>query len=418
MEKLLLNIKKHRVFYVLTLLFLSIMIVHFVYNARGIYADDGNYFQYYPLMYDSLFDYLKVRYNSWSSRVSIEVVMFTLINKRILFSVINSLVYVLLAYSFYLFFDKKSIIISLIAVCVLPFYHFTSVGLYTGSVHYTWPIAFLMYSLVYVKKIIGNQKLNVCELVLLFFCISFIMFVEICAVLLLVFMIASFIYNYVKNRKISLVLLVSAIILVCGLIFMLTAPGNANRSILEFKYFPEYRNFNILQKFAFGLVFVANANSLMPNAINIIFSLSLLAVALKNKNKLATVSSIIPLAMQLIFYLVYIIIGIINKNLNFEFLRFANGLSFNNCLIYILCFHATIVTISNLVTLFVLFTKKDRIFYILSYLLVVGLIGSFCLNASISFYADYRPTIYSGFVLLIMIQSMLYLIIDKKKLNK
>ena len=75
-----------------------------------------------------------------------------------------------------LFFDKKSIIISLIAVCLLPFYHFTSVGLYTGSVHYTWPVALLMYGLISIKKIINSQKLNVFEVILQFLCFIFVIF--------------------------------------------------------------------------------------------------------------------------------------------------------------------------------------------------------------------------------------------------
>lgn len=411
------HLKKYRVLYVLSALFVSMISVHIVYNARGIYADDGNFFQHYPLMYDSLFDYLKVRYNSWSSRISIEIVMFTLINKRILFSIVNSLFYVLLAYSFYLFFDKKSIIISLIAVCLLPFYHFTSVGLYTGSVHYTWPVALLMYGLISIKKIINNQKLNVFEVILQFLCFIFVIFVEICAVLFLVFMVVAFVYNYIKNKKISINILISSVISIAGLVFILTAPGNANRSVLEYKYFPEYAGFNIVQKLTYGLVFVANANSLFPCAANIVFGILLFVLAIKNKDILAKIFAAIPLVFQPLFFIVFIVTKSFNKNLSFEFLTRANGLTFDNPLLYILCVYAVVVSLSTMLAIFKMFSGKERILYLICYVLVVGMIGSFGLNASISFYADYRPTIYSGFVLMIIAQHMIYSNADKLKLK-
>ncbi len=415
MEKLKNHLKKHRVIYLLSVLFVSMIIVHIVYNVRGMYGDDATFYRFFPEQHDSLVDYLVFRYNNWTSRMSVEAIMFLLINNRVLFSILDSLMYVLLAYSFYRFFDKKSITLSVVVTCLLPYYHYVSVGLYAGSVNYTWPIAFLMFGLIFIKKIVNNQKLNAFEVILLFFSFVFVSFVEICAVLMFVFMVIALVYHYIKNKKISPIIIISALIAILGIVFMLLSPGNSNRANQEIRYFPEYANYNIVQKLTYGLVFVANANSLLPCALNIIFSVLIVIIAFKsNKGKTTKIFAIIPLAVQPLFYVIYTIVGLAQNNLNFEFITYANILVGNATLKYIICLYACVVTIFTFLAIIKNFSGKQRIFLIIGYILSVGLIGSFGLNGSISFYADYRPTIFSCFILSLMVLDILYSLIQNK----
>lgn len=408
MKKLAMHLKKYRVLYMLTLLFVAMLIVHIDYNY-AIYGDDATFYVYFPEQFASLFDYLKFRYNNWTSRMSVEVVMYCFINSRIAFAILDSLLYVVLAYSLYLLFDKKSILISIIAVCMFPFYHYKSCGLYAASTNYTWPIAFLAYGLVCVKKIIKCEKLNIIEITLMLFSFVFVSFVEICTVLMLLYLIGAMIYHYIKNKKVSPTLIIITAIAVFGIIFMMLSPGNANRRVQEFKYFPEFAEFNIIQKLMYGLVFVGNANSLLPCAVNICFYVLLVVISFKNnKDKLTKICSIAPLVMFALFYIVYLTIGLANKNLKFDFLFYANDLIFSEAFIYILCGYAALLSLFPLVSLIKLYKGEQRIFLVLSYIVSVGMLGSFGLNGSISFFADYRPTIFSSLVMIIVCLQMFY----------
>lgn len=408
MKNLTQHLKKYRVLYLLTLLFVAMIIVHIYYNY-AIYGDDATFYVYFPELFSSLFEFLKFRYNSWTSRMSVEVVMYCFINSRIAFAILDSLLYVVLAYSLYLLFDKKSILISIIAVCMFPFYHYKSCGLYAASTNYTWPIAFLAYGLVCVKKIIKNQKLNVVEIILMLFSFVFVSFVEICTVLMILYLIGAMIYHYMKNKKISPMLIIATAIAVFGIIFMMLSPGNANRRVQELKYFPEYAEFNIIQKLMYGLVFVGNANSLLPCAVNICFYVLLIILAFKNnKDKLTKVCSLAPVVMFALFYVVYFVASLVNKNLNFDFLFYANDLVFNEIFIYILCAYATLISLFPLITLLKIYKGEQRIFLVLSYIVSIGMLGSFGLNGSISFFANYRPTIFSSLVMIIVCLEMFY----------
>ena len=417
MKKMILHIQKHRVLYALMILFVSIMVVHLVYN-NGMYGDDATFYVFFPEKHANVFEFLKYRYNHWTSRLSVETVMFCFIQHKFAFAVLDSLVFVVLAYSLYLLFNKKSIIVSLIVLCMFPFYHYVSCGLYSASVNYTWPIAFLAYGFVYVNKILKNQNLNIIELILMYFCFVFVSFVEICTVLMFVYLLVAIIFNYIKNKKISITLIVAMLVAIIGIIVFLLSPGNVNRSVQELKYFPEYEEFNIVQKLTYGLVFVGNANSLYPTPINICLCVLLIYAAFTCKKDIFTkLCSLAPAVMFGLFYLIYNVVGLLNGNLNFEFLTYANKLKFDEALIYILCLHAVIVTAALFISIYRIFKGKQRIFLLISYILAVGLIGSFGLNGSISFFADYRPTIFSTLLFVLICLEIFFGIKELKDKN-
>ena len=115
-----------------------------------------------------------------------------------------------------------------------------------------------------------------------------------------------------------------------------------------------------------------------------------------------------PCSLVALFYIVYLIIGLSNKNLNFDFLTYANDLKLSGLFIYVLCAYATLISLFPLISICRLFKGEQRIFLAVSHIVSVGLIGSFGLNGSISFFADYRPTIFSGLVIVFMILEIIF----------
>lgn len=418
-ERIKTHLIKHKVVYTLLLVFVVVLISRIIYN-QSLFGDDYNYYLHFPDQFESIIDFLSFRYKNWTCRLSVEFVMFAFIKHRYLFAVLDSLIYVLIVYSIYLLFDKRSIILSLIGACMIPFYYYTKdVGYYAGSTNYAWPIAFLLLGLVFIKKIICGNKLKFYEIIILLLSFVFSSFVEICAVLLLICMSVAEIVYIKKHRKFSFIIAISAVISSLGIIFMLLSPGNTNRANLEIiNYFPEYQSYNIIQKLSYGLIFVNNATCLIPTLSYFTLYALLIYLSFKNKKDLITkICSMMPIITLVAFYIIYILLGIINHNLNFEFLYKSNGLTFSKPITYVLIAIAIINNLSIIISIFKNFNANEKIFYMIFYVVSIGIVGSFGLVGSVSFYADYRPVIFSGVIISIIVQQIIYSQNNLKKIK-
>ena len=80
-------------------MFVVVLISRIIYN-QSLFGDDYNYYLHFPDQFESIIDFLSFRYKNWTSRLSVEFVMFAFIKHRYLFAVLDSLIYVLIVYSF------------------------------------------------------------------------------------------------------------------------------------------------------------------------------------------------------------------------------------------------------------------------------------------------------------------------------
>ncbi len=397
------HIYKYRVIYTLFSLFVLMLILHLVYNYK-MSGDDYKYYRHFPEQFSSVFEYLKFRYNNWTSRLSVELIMFLFIDKGFLFAILDSLIFVLLVYSIWLLFDKKSIVISTLGVLALPLYRFSVCGLYAGSVNYIWPITFFVLGLYFIKKIIENKKLYVYEYLILLFSFLFVCFVEVLTVLLLVVMIIALIVNYKKNKKFSFTMAISMMIAIAGIVVMLTSKGNASRILQETNFYPEFENFNIFHKICLGFVYIANASCLLPSLLYYLLYIFLIYMSFKNKKDWFTkIVSLAPFIILVGFYLTNSIIWLVNGNINIEFLNTTKVLSFDKPFVYVLTMIGVLMYVFPVISMFRIFDKSESICLILLYTLATGLIGSFGLIVSISYYSDYRPTFFSSLIIFFMI---------------
>ena len=111
--------------------------------------------EYYSkvLIDNNIFDYLKIRYNTWSSRIVIEFFLLLVSSKRILWRLINVAIMVLGAISISKIFPYKKLkdlnwIICALILCI-PANLYNSAGWIATTSNYSWTLFLGLFSLLH-----------------------------------------------------------------------------------------------------------------------------------------------------------------------------------------------------------------------------------------------------------------------------
>lgn len=257
----------------------------------------------------NLFDYLGNRYFVWTSRIIIEFVLVGVLklNYTIVFKVINTLVLFFIPCVLLKLFSKKKdiktqIIIILLFLCY-NFKHMSSAGWYATLINYMWPLLCLLVGMIPIKNYVDRKQekwyINVLYILNIIFACNQ---EQSCAILFGVYLLF-FIYT-ILNKKISKFSIISLAISSASLIFILTCPGNAARSMSEtVTNYPEFASFDFIQKL--GLGFSTLLTEYIVNYNFILFTLCLILVIIifkKYRNKtIVKIISLIPVLLLLIF---------------------------------------------------------------------------------------------------------------------
>lgn len=260
----------------------------------------------------NMFDYLSFRYFNWTSRIIIEFVLVGILklNYTVIFKVINTLVMFLIPCVLLKLFSKNKDIKTQIFVIILYLcYNFklmSTAGWYATLINYMWPLLCLLIGLIPIKNYFDNKKdkwyLNILYILgIIFACNQ----EQSCAILFGVYLLF-FIYSLL-NKKISKFSILSLIISSLSLIFILTCPGNALRSVQETMVnYPEYAKFDIIQKI--GLSFTTIMTEYITDCNFILFVLCIISsiiVFKKIDKKIIKIISLIPVFTLLIFNYFY-----------------------------------------------------------------------------------------------------------------
>lgn len=256
----------------------------------------------------NMFDYLSFRYFNWTSRIIIEFVLVGILklNYTVIFKVINTLVMFLIPCVLLKLFSKnKDIKTQVFVITLYLCYNFklmSTAGWYATLINYMWPLLCLLIGLIPIKNYFDNKKdkwyLNILYILSIIFACNQ---EQSCAILFGVYLLF-FIYSLL-NKKISKFSILSLIISSLSLIFILTCPGNALRSVQETMVnYPEYAKFDIIQKI--GLSFTTILTEYITNYNFILFVLCVIIsiiVYKKYNKKIIIIISLIPIFTLLIF---------------------------------------------------------------------------------------------------------------------
>lgn len=245
---------------------------------------------------NGIFNYISNRYNTWSSRIIIEIIMIYLLQlPSFIWGLLDSAIITLIAYSITKLFSIKNNWLSVILVCIYPLYEMCGAGWYATTLNYLWPLAFGLISLFPIKNAIDGKKENKYMYPIYLFSTLFACNQEQMCAIIFCFYIILLIYLY-KNKKINKLILFQFILSFISLIFILTCPGNDLRNVSEIQsWYPNYEYFGLIAKIFLGIVttFIYSVYNL--NTVIFIFSILLpIFVFKKNKSKIVRTISVIP----------------------------------------------------------------------------------------------------------------------------
>lgn len=258
----------------------------------------------------SLFDFLSSRYNSWSSRLLIESLLYFFTKHNIiLWQICNIIVFSVLIFVLsYLFNPKKKVSVNWFLAGLLflmPFFSSaSSAGWIATIVNYHWPITAFFICMIPIKKTLSGQKtnqlLNLLYIPLAFFAANN----EILSALLLIVAVVMFTFLLVK-KKFNLYICILFCVALISIIFFLTCPGNASRKVSEIAtWFPNFNELTFFTKILLSLTvfynFVVFTGSWLFIAVSSIIAL---AVFKKHKKILYRAIAITPVAIAIILNL-------------------------------------------------------------------------------------------------------------------
>lgn len=282
----------------------------------------------------SVFEFLGMRYETWTSRLLIEFAICVILpHTKFVWVLLNTIMMTIVGYSILKIFvkeDDKSL--TWMSICLILLYPLNKVAATcdwgAGTMNYTWPLAMLLFSVIPIKKLMKDEKIAkysypMYSLALLFACNQ----EQTCMIAVGIYFVLTFLEITKKGKKIHPYWIVQCMLIIFSLVFIMICPGNYIRKDQEIvDYYAEFSSFSLLDKVSLGLT--ATMNSLLTNSniVFIVFSLvSSIYIFKQYKNNLYRAIALIPLVASVILSLlkdvvchVYPYFGIFTETLRLE----------------------------------------------------------------------------------------------------
>jgi len=255
-------------------------------------------------MQKDLWTVLVDSYNSWSSPNLINAIMYVLVLlPSSVFKIFNILMIMLTAFSISQIANptnnRTANWMITILIILYPFKQMSTAGWIVTSVAYLFPLAFGLYSLIPIRKVIVHEKVPYVTGT-----IAFILgagSLQMACILTGIYIIFSIYFVLIK--KASRYCMLQSAFGIAFIIYHSTSPGNRNRYISETAtWFPDFNMISTLNKVKLGFTnTLANFLS-TPNLFFIIFCVLLfIGVYIKYKDILYRLIAAVPLAATLLF---------------------------------------------------------------------------------------------------------------------
>lgn len=266
-----------------------------------------------------LFPYLIQRYETWTSRFVIELVLVLLVKAPLLWKLLDILAFATLPLLLSKLFGGGKLMnwCGTAAVLMYPFHDMGSAGWITTTVNYFFPIWGMFFVAALIKKMVMREKISTGEAVFAVpVCLIASSHEQVAVILFAVFLVYGF-YEWSRKRGITFRKwwtdtglpehgeagkrnrIVLAELLICNiatLVSIALCPGNAGRNAVSIADLPVYETFHFGDKLYLGLlsverVFIANGDALFVLVAALLAGL----VYLKTEDYKKTLISGLPL---------------------------------------------------------------------------------------------------------------------------
>lgn len=361
----------------------------------------------------TVIEYLKWRYETWTSRIIIEFFLVNLLQLNvIIWKVFDAAMLTVLGMAISKVFVSKKVsnniyrkinyIIMLLLLC-LPFDMFGGAGWIATFTNYLLPITMGIITLIPLRKVLCEEKIKIYEYpIYILACLIASNMEQMSAVLLVVFLIFS-VYCFIIKKK-NIVIPLLCIIVLCGLINIMICPGNDLRNEAEIqKCFSNFNDLNIIEKVFLGIIAMMQFCIVEFNLIYILFTgLTMFMLLKKYKNVIVRTIAIFPFIMGSAFNVLGNLISSISPDFSYIFLGGAEnlithykGFSSPESLMILMIYVAIILT--WFISLILLFGKNNRTI-IAILILGAGVCSKIMLGFSPTVWASGNRT---GFILIL-----------------
>ena len=240
-------------------MFLLLLLAHTLIRAD--FGDDLAYKNI--LVNQSMFDFLRERYHTWSSRVLIEAVMLPFATGNVWWwKIADSLMIVLFLWIVSELFggekEQEKMQAQMLMFCmiwIVPFFSLSSAGWITTTINYLWPLTLGLEAMLPLRHWDREEKIPVWEFVVCPICALYGANMEQMGAILLGSYVVFGGYLLWKRKKLSPFYFLQLLLIAGSLVFILTAPGNACRTEAEIKrFFPEFAGLSVGQKLWMGFL--------------------------------------------------------------------------------------------------------------------------------------------------------------------
>ncbi|MDD6057076.1 MAG: hypothetical protein PUB98_02270 [Clostridiales bacterium] len=281
--------------------FFLVVLVSFAYHLLMKPMGGDDVFFSNALTTLSLPEYLFGRYEEWTSRIVLELLLVTVIRVPLLWRCLDFVLFATLPLLLAQIFgdgDERMNWCAAAAVLLYPFHDMGTAGWITTTVTHFWPLWGFFFVACLLKKMAVGKKIPVGAAIFgSLACIVVGSHEQWAVILFLVLLLYGF-FLWKQKREVSNALLLSAFFLieVVSLLVIAFCPGNAARNAVSIRDLPVYANFGFGDKLYLGLlsierVFLANADMVFL----VVVTVWTLLVYLRTNSYKKTVLSGMPL---------------------------------------------------------------------------------------------------------------------------
>ena len=307
MEKLKEKLKPNNI---IVIVFIIILLIEHMGIPNEFSGDDW-YFVCAIEEYGNIWNFMKLRYNEWSSRIIIEVCIVSLLNMwNIVWKILNIVMWTLLAKSISKICMNEKPIINIVIyflVWIIPRGVINNVGWIATSLNYLWVCSLGCYTISVIVDYIKKEKISLWKLITYVLACIYASNLEIMVVLIFLSLTVYLLYEVIKNKSFEILktrkfILFLILITVFSLIFILTCPGNYVRKADEIKnWFPNFGDFNLANKLEISLTSTMSEIFLELNTYYIILSIVCFGgIVLLRKSIVKKIFSILPFVLCII----------------------------------------------------------------------------------------------------------------------
>lgn len=364
------------------------------------------------------------RYMTWSPRIFSEWLTYFFTHHNILlFKILNSIVCTLFIYFIYKLsafyikdFSLNSKLLCIFFTCLYPWENMRSAGDITTLIFYLWPFMALLYVIYILIKYNNKIRISIKEYIIYSIMLIFLVNIEQTVTYAVLFSLIFMIYN-IKNKIKNILNITTLIISIMGMIFLLTAPGEHNRFIIEMIWYPTYEMLSFMDKINLGLTstmyhFIASSEAIV---LYLFFFIGLFIMVW---NKYTNKCYCILMA----FNFIWIVIGMkleINDSIiigmeNFKMLDAMNLIMFSG---YWPTLISMLLLLWPCIGLYLIYNEDSKKCFMIIFIYLFSFFNRFILGFSPTVFASSTRTYLPVFVMLIFINSIMYIKIfqDNKK---